>query len=150
MSDEFELRLEQIEPKLDPLTEYVFLFQRLKQMERADPGIRKKAFFEQVKTLFRNCPLLEEFYWTQETDYFNDGESTPFRCYHHDPCVNGEETYEYRGYKPENDPLYETKKAVKDFLREYTSGDMLSLWGEGNWRVVANKDGVMAEVYDNY
>ncbi len=150
MSDEFELRLEQIEPDLDPMTEYITLFQRLKELDKADPNLKKKAFGHQAKALFAKYPLLESFYWTQETDYFNDGESTPFRCCHREPYVNDEDSYEGYKYKPENDPMCETKRAVKAFLSQYSSGDMLALWGEGNWRVKVTPDGVTTEVYDNY
>jgi hypothetical protein len=138
--EQIELHLENTSDETnddDELEKYLQLKWELRELEDFNPGIRQRAFGEEIKrNLFNKFPELTEISWVHESDYFNDGDSTPFRSNHTYPRMNGEDWF------AQDDPMEKVYDAVCEYMKEtYSDGDILSIFGD-NMTVTITRDGI--------
>jgi hypothetical protein len=118
----------------------------------------KRAFLVGVKMIIEKYPTLQEIYWTQYTQYFNDGNECHFNV-HGDDCGlifednNKKEILEHWDYFDSDNPYYKDSKKIRDEFKEFiymfSEEDMKSIFGD-HIKIRCSAEEIKIEKYEDH
>ena len=128
----------------------------------------KNNFQVACQEFFDNNPWLENFSWTQYTQYFNDGDECNFYVQSDTECIsiNGERVDDIDFLKEENynrvdgkyvsspnpnfdQSKFNTVKGISSFIQSIDDSLMKDMFGDHK-EITVTKNGVSIEVYEDH